>query len=344
MSVRYGYACLNVTLGRQGGFRKMIKRTFLKEGVKHASRLCVENTEILCGIIEWNEKNEIEVYRMTSDLLPWSSEYDIESLPDWTTIRSNLEIAAKIAKRSNQRLSFHPGQFNSLTSQRQSVIENCVRDLSIHGQIMDAMGLPRTREAKINIHMGGVFGDKESAMDRWCKNYELLPESVKSRITLENDDKQNCYSVSDLYKVWQRLGTPIVFDYHHHKFCDGGLSEQEALQLAVSTWGNVKPVTHYSESASIRESRDAIPQAHSDFVDGPINDWGFDIDCVIEAKAKELAVLQIKTGKDYESIYDSIRGFTNEELNQKNAKVKEAKKAVREQRSIERKLKKNMSN
>lgn len=336
MSIRFGYACLNVTLGRQGGFRHMIKRTWEKEGLPRASRLTVENTEILCGIIEWNNRNGISVYRMTSDLIPWASEYELEQLPDWRTIRSNLERAGDLAWKGGQRLSFHPGQFNCLTSPREHVVQNCIRDLRIHGEIMDVMRLPRTREAKINIHLGGAFGDKPAAAERWCKNYELLPESVKSRITLENDDKGNCYSVVDLHGVWQRTGVPIVFDYHHHKFCDGGLSERDALHLAASTWGDVRPVTHYSESASTREGRDAIPQAHSSFVDGPVNDWGLDIDCVVEAKAKELAVLQLTTGRDYEKKYDTLRGFTNDELNESVARDKEAKRTARAARRAEK--------
>ena len=332
MAIRFGYACLNVTLGRKGGFRGMIKRTWLKEGLPHASKLALENSEILCGIIEWNNRHGVKVYRMTSDLIPWASEYELEQLPDWEKINANYRRAASLARSCDQRLSFHPGQFNSLTSPREHVVKNCVRDLRIHGEIMDTMGLPRTREAKINIHMGGSFGDKESALDRWCKNFELLPESVKSRITLENDDKGNLYSAKDLNRVWQRLGVPTVFDYHHHKFCTGGLDEREALHLAASTWGGIRPVTHYSESASTREGRDAMPQAHSNFVDGPVNDWGLDIDCVVEAKAKELAVLQLVTGKNQESHYDEMRGFTNDELNAAHAKEKEKKKAARRSR------------
>jgi len=321
----------------------MIKRTFEKEGLPRASRLGVENTEILNGIIRWNNKNGIQVYRMTSDLFPWASEYEFEQLPDWRTIRSNLEAAGSLAYSTNQRLSFHPGQFNSLASARESVVLNAIRDLSIHGTVMDVMGLPRTREAKINIHLGGVFGDKDTAIDRWCKNYELLPQSVKDRITLENDDKANCYSVEDLYKVWQRLGVPIVFDYHHHKFCPGNLSEKEALHLAASTWDDIRPVTHYSESASTREGRDAIPQAHSNFVDGPVNDWGLDIDCVVEAKAKELAALQLINGVSYESKYDDLRGFTNDEFNESVARDKEKKKNERALRREEKALKKSVA-
>lgn len=335
MSIQFGYACLNVTLGRRGGFRSMIKRTWQKEGLPHASRLGVENTEILCGIIEWNNRNGIKVYRMTSDLLPWASEYELESLPDWSTIRSNLERAARIAREGGQRLSFHPGQFNCLTSPREHVVQNCVRDLRIHGEIMDTMGLPRSQQAKVNIHLGGSFGDKPGAIDRWCKNFELLPESVKSRLTLENDDKAKCFSVVDLHKVWGRTGVPTVFDYHHHRFCHDGLSERDALYMAFSTWPvDIRPVTHYSESASKREGRDCAATAHSNFVDGPVNDWGLDIDCVVEAKAKELAVMQLTTGVNLEGKYDELRGVTEEELQERTRldklKKKEEKRKAKE--------------
>jgi len=301
MPVNFGYACLNMTLGPRGGFKDMIKNTWLKFGLKKASELGLENSQRLIGIIDWNNKHGIKLYRMTSNLFPWSSEYNLTDLPDWRDIQSNLEMAARLAQRGGQRLTFHPGQFNCLASPRQSVVENCVRDLATHGEIMDIMGLPRTRESKINIHLGGVFGDKTSAIDRWCKNFDLLPDSVKTRITLENDDKANCYSVKDLYLVWQRLGVPIVFDFHHHGFCTGELSEKEALILALSTWNGIRPVTHYSESASLREGKETTLTAHSSFVTGPVNDYGLDFDCVIEAKSKELAVLQLVTGKNYEN-------------------------------------------
>lgn len=310
MSIRYGYACLNVTLGpKKGGFRNMIKRTWQCKGLPYASSLTLENVNILLGIVKWNNSNMIPVYRMTSNLAPWCSEYEFEQLPDWQRIQNGLALVGRTAAQSGQRLSFHPGQFNCLASPRDEVVKNCVTDLTRHGQIMDAIGLPRTRQNKINIHLGGTYGDKTSAADRWCKNFDLLPDSVKDRITLENDDKASGFSVLDLHEVWKRTGVPIVFDYHHHKFCTGGLSEKDALHLAASTWPDgIRPVTHYSESASLREGRDVAANAHSSFVDGPVNDWGLDIDCVVEAKAKELAIMQLTTGKNYESSYKSDGG------------------------------------
>ena len=165
--------------------------------------------------------------------------------------------------------------------------------MTIHGDVFDMIGLTRTPYNKINIHLGGAYGDKESAMERFCKNFELLPESVRSRLTVENDDKASMYSTKELYNgIYKRIGLPIVFDYHHHRFCDGGLSEQEALELAISTWpSDITPATHYSESRSAEQLDESIrPQAHSDYVYDYINTYGNDIDIMIEAKRKELAV------------------------------------------------------
>ena len=174
----------------------------------------------------------------------------------------------KYVDENNMRITSHPGPFNVLTSPHEHVVENCIKDLSVHGEVFDMMGLSRTPYNKINIHIGGVYGDKKSAMERFCKNFERLPESVKSRLTVENDDKATMYSVKDLYDgVYCKIGIPIVFDYHHHKFCTGDLSEQQALEMACTTWGDITPVVHYSESRS-KEYDDVTirEQAHSDYV------------------------------------------------------------------------------
>jgi UV DNA damage endonuclease len=161
------------------------------------------------------------------------------------------------------------------------------------------MGLSRTPYNKINIHCNGVYGDKISAMDRFCKNFELLPDSVKTRLTVENDDKASMYSVKDLMYIHERIGIPIVFDYHHHRFNTGDLSEQQALQLATSTWGDITPVVHYSESKSLHESNDKIkPQAHSDYISDYIDTYNVDVDIMIEAKAKELCLIKYRNGVD----------------------------------------------
>jgi len=163
----------------------------------------------------------------------------------------------------------------------------------MHGKIFDLLGLEKSHYNKINIHCNGVYGDKKSAMDRFCENFERLSDSVKSRLTVENDDKASMYSVKDLMYIHERIGIPIVFDYHHHKFNTGGLSEEEALKLAISTWPkNIKPIVHYSESKALHEENDKLkPQAHSDYINHLPNLYGTGVDVMVEAKAKELAIL-----------------------------------------------------
>jgi UV DNA damage endonuclease len=273
--------------------RAMRKKTFQEKGLDYASEVSLKNARDLHHIMTWNVLNGYKFFRIGSDLFPWASEYKISELKDIEQIKQWLHSAGVMAKTHGIRLTSHPGPFNVLVSPHQHVVEKCVVDLSIHGELFDMIGLSRTPYNKINIHLGGAYGDKESAMDRFCKNFELLPESVSSRLTVENDDKESMYSVKDLYYgIYNRIGVPIVFDYHHHRFCDGGLSEQDALELAISTWPEgITPATHYSESRSIEQEDDKIrPQAHSDYVYDKIETYGNEIDIMVEAKKKELAV------------------------------------------------------
>ena len=305
-----GYACINMQLsypqkygGKEKGVkpittgRSMIKRTFESKGVDYASEITLANAMDLDKIIDWNIMNDYKFFRITSALAPWKSEYEWEDLKDLKQIQMYLHSAGLKAKTHGVRITSHPGPFNVLTSPHEHVVDNCVVDLTMHGDVFDMLGQSRTHYNKINIHIGGAYGDKPKSMERFCKNFERLPDSVKSRLTVENDDKLSMYSVKELYNgVYKRIGVPIVFDYHHHRFCDGGLSEQEALELAISTWPKgITPATHYSESRSIEQKDEKIrPQAHSDYVYDKIETYGNDIDIMIEAKHKELAVQRYK--------------------------------------------------
>ena len=272
----------------------MIKRTFKQKGIPYASELSLQNTIDLIKIIEWNEAHGVKVFRITSCLFPWASEYDLKDLPDFKPIKENLEFAGKIARQYGQRLSFHPGQFNVLTSPREHVVQNCVTDLRIHGEIFDIMGMPRSPQSKINIHIGGAYGDRQSATDRWCKNFELLPESVKARLTVENDDKPNMYSTKMLYEmVHDRTGVPIVFDSHHFECGPQDSTYEDAFLMAVSSWPDgVRPQCHHSNSRKLYEDPSARAAQHSDWYYKPFNDCGFDVDVVLECKMKERALFK----------------------------------------------------
>jgi UV DNA damage endonuclease len=173
------------------------------------------------------------------------------------------------------------------------VVLNCIKDLSIHGEQMDMLGMPRDHNAKINIHIGAAYGDREAALDTWCRNFERLPESVRSRLTVENDDRKNLYSTKMLYEsVYKRLGVPIVFDSHHFQCGPQDSSYEEAFLMAYETWPNgIRPVCHHSNSKKLHEDPTCRnPAAHSDYYYEPFDSCGKSVDVAMEAKAKELAV------------------------------------------------------
>lgn len=322
MAKQLGYACINTSLRKQKVYtnRSMIRKTFDKKGLPYVSELALQNVTDLKSIIQWNIDHGIMVYRMSSGMFPWMSEYEFTDLPDYDLISSTLREAGDLAQSNGQRLSFHPGQFCVLSSPNEDVVNRSIDELDKHSQIMDMMGLPTSNMAKINIHIGGAYGDKTSALQRFCDNFKRLHPNTQSRLTVENDDKASMYSVVDLYEgVYKVVGIPIVFDYYHHKFCTGDLTEQQALELAISTW-DCKPCTHYSEcrrdeqkliiedicrtnnismdelpswptlSSIYRDFQKTKQQAHSDYIVNYIDDYGHDIDVVVEAKAKEVAV------------------------------------------------------
>ena len=304
--INLGYACINSELSskkqRITTNRSMIKRTFKAKGIEYASQLAELNTGDLLPILEWNQRHDIKVFRMSSSLFPWASEYELEALPDWDKISQNLKEAGDYAKKHGIRLSFHPGPFNILSANKDYVVKNSIVDLNIHGKVMDMLGMPRDHNAKINIHIGAAYGDRASAMKRFCKNFNLLNDSVKSRLTIENDDRPALFSTKDLYEgVYKNTGCPIVFDYHHHKFRSDGISESDALAIAVSTWGKIVPTCHYSESACLKEGKKKVMNAHSDYIYDKIENYGHRLDIVIEAKAKEKALMKYR--KDWMNEY-----------------------------------------
>ena len=294
--MKLGYACINMTLQATDGIttnRGMRQKTFNEKGLDYVSELALQNCRDLVTIIKWNEEFGIRQFRMSSDIFPWMAYYDFKDLPDYTRITNLLKGVGTLAAKYDHRLTFHPGHFNALGSPNPVVVEKTIKELNQHSEIMDLIGLTISPYNKINIHVGGAYGDKEAALQRWIDNYNKLDWNTRKRLTVENDDKENMYSVKELYEgIYKKCGVPIVFDFYHHKFCTGGLTEQEALELALSTWNGITPCTHYSESRRKEQLDESIKaQAHSDLVYKKIPTYGNEFDCVIEAKHKEMAVL-----------------------------------------------------
>ena len=294
-----GYCCINLNL-RQIPItvnRTCRKITFQEKGIAHISNLALQNVRDLVEIIKWNEKNGFKVYRMSSNMFPWMSEIQLKDLPDYQKISTILKGAGNLAVKYGQRLSFHPGPFNVLGSPNPILVTKTTKELNQTAEIMDIMGLEQSNYYPINIHCNGVYGDKKATLQRWSNNYKKLSVSAQARLVVENDDKASMYSVKDLYdSIFSEVKVPITFDFHHHRFQHGGLSEQEAFELAMTTWHyhKVKPLFHYSSCRRTFEDPTCKAQAHADFIYEQINDYGHAVDIECEAKAKEVAVLKYK--------------------------------------------------
>lgn len=291
-----GYCC--ISLGINGDKKKkdhimvnrgMTRKTFINKGLKYVSELAILNIKDTIKIIDYNIENNIYVYRMSSDSLPWMSEYEFSSLPKYDEIKSLLnQLGAKI-KANNIRVSYHPGPFNVLASEKESVVINTINELDKHAQLMDMMGLEQSTYYPINIHVNTTKPNKINAMSRFCINFDKLSDSCKKRLTIENDDSPNQYSIKDLYHgIYEVIGIPIVFDQHHFKLGPQDQTMEEAIKLAHSTW-KTRAMTHIS-SPRTHEDVKSLAIAHADYVYEEIQTFGLDFDTEIEAKHKDLAL------------------------------------------------------
>ena len=296
-AVNLGYACICSKLRERKPpvftNRSCVRKTFLDRGLAHVSELALRNVTDLTQIFAWNENHGIRFFRVSTSMFPWCSEYALRDLPDYDRIAEALAEAGALATRLGHRITSHPDHFTVIASPRTDVVRGSAHALEIQALIFDLMGFARTPFNKINIHIGGTYGDKASTLARFETQFAALSDGVKRRLTLENDDVPGQYTVDDLAPVCRKLGIPLVFDLHHQRFNKGAMSDRDALETAVATWPDgIRPVVHWSESQTGRK-----PLAHSDFVEGPLNLYGFDVsrvDVMIEAKAKERALIRYR--------------------------------------------------
>lgn len=297
----YGYCCINLTLQKNHDIkigRSMIKRTFTAKGIKYAGELAEANVRDLIEIIKWNHKQGINVYRMSSSMFPWMSEYELTDLPNWQTISNLLKGAGTLVQKYGQRVGFHPGQFCVLPSPTPKVVTSAIRELDQSALILDSMGLPQNHTYSMNIHVGGSYGDKDAAKQRFVDNFKRLSPSAQARLVLENDDKPAQYGVEDLYEIYEKTNIPITFDYHHHRCYEDPMPEKDALKLCAKTWpSGIRQLCHYSSSKKLHEDASVILRAHADYVYEKIETYNMDIDIELEVKAKELALLKYR--KEY---------------------------------------------
>ena len=300
MMKNIGYCC--IPLGCNEGKKKkeqilvnrgMVRKTFDAKGLSYVSELVIENLKDTLKVLDWNLKNHIYIYRLSSDSFPWMSEYEFSDLPKFPAIQTYMRLIGEKIKSNGIRVSYHPGPFNVLASENPSVVEKTIKELNKHAELMDLMGLDQTHFYPINIHINTTQPTREEAAQRFVDRFPLLSDSCKKRLTLENDDSPNQYSVKMLYDmVHVKTGIPIVFDQHHFNYGPQDQTMEEALRLAHSTW-STRAMTHMSSPKTL-EDNSGKQTAHADYIYEEIKTYGLDFDTEIEAKAKDLAVLKYR--------------------------------------------------
>ena len=303
MENKIGYCC--ICLGINEGKSKkdlisvnrgMVKKTFETKGLSYVSELTILNLQDTLKILDYNIKNNIKVYRMSSETFPWFTHYSFSDLPKFDTIKLLLQKIGKVVKENDMRVSYHPGPFNVLGSENPSVVAKTIDELNKHAQLLDLMELEQSTYYPINIHVNTTQPTREDAAKRFCEGFQSLSDSCKKRLTVENDDKLSQYSVKILYDlVYSKIFVPIVFDQLHYKLGPQDQTLEEALRLALSTW-KTKPLTHMSSSIK-NEDPKGLERAHADYIYEPIETFGLEFDVEVESKAKDLAVLKYR--KDY---------------------------------------------
>jgi UV DNA damage endonuclease len=298
---RIGYCCIPLGCNQNKPKKEhilvnrgMVKRTFEAKGLPYASELIILNLKDTLKVLDYNIKNNILVYRLSSDSFPWMSEYEFSDLPNFSLIKKLLKEVGDKAKSVGMRLSYHPGPFNVLASENQSVVDKTIIELNKHAELMDMIGLDQSHYYPINIHINTTKPTREEAAERFVERFSLLSESCRKRLTLENDDSPNQYSVKILHDlVYSKTNIPIVFDQHHFNYGPQDQTMEEALKLALSTWGGIKPITHMSSPKTL-EDNSGKQTAHADYIYEEIKTYGLEFDTEIEAKAKDLAVFKYR--------------------------------------------------
>jgi UV DNA damage endonuclease len=293
--MRIGYPCINLTIKNQypSTFRlKSYSEKRFLETVKN-------NLNHLLSILSFNKRNDIYFFRISSDVIPFASHPVCDV--NWSEVfKAQLEEIGDFINKNNIRVSMHPDQFVILNSKSEYIVKNSIRELQYHCKLLDSMRLPTS--AKIQIHVGGVYGDKKKAKKDFVNNFNnLLEESLKKRLVIENDDRS--YSLKDCLDINSETGIPIVFDTFHHECLNNGETFQQSLSSFIESWSYLidgNPILDYSsQSIGERKGKHAKTLDKNHFVymytefKNTIkeNQVDLDLDIMLEIKDKEKSAL-----------------------------------------------------
>ncbi|MDQ0223508.1 UV DNA damage repair endonuclease UvsE [Streptococcus moroccensis] len=284
-----GYACLNESLP-DSKIRTLRKANVTPDALRD---IISHNLNVLNRMLDYNIKHHIQMFRMSSDIIPFGSDHETNTL-NWASefAESFARLGLKIAKYQ-LRLSMHPGQYTVLNSPDPAVVSRSIAELDYHARFMEALGLDRTH--KMILHIGGVYGDKKAAMARFIEVYHTLSDNIKERLIIENDDR--LYTISDVLSISQATGAPVVYDNLHNtsNLSDSNLSDADWLEQVVKTWKpeDGKPKIHYSQQrANARIGAHTQTIYLQSFLEFYQNISDFDVDIMLEVKDKNLSAVK----------------------------------------------------
>ena len=295
---RLGYACHNMNLESiTAAHRITLKKLKTLSREEQLAKLRIvlrKNLEALRNILEFNVVHGIKLYRIPSELVPLAT-HEITS--DWDYFQefaNEFEEIGNYIKEHELRVTIHVTQYTFLNSNREEVASQAVRDIHYHSQLLDQIGLDQS--GVVVIHVGGVYGNKEAAIDRFIDRFSILNDSAKRRIVIENDDKS--FDILEVLKIARKVKVPALFDYHHYRCLDQRGDLKEVLIQVKETWGKKRMKIHYSSPKSQSNYRSHSEYINSDnfmeFINS-LKKMGLkDIDIMLECKAKDKALFKLQ--------------------------------------------------
>ncbi len=285
--MKIGYPCINRSVNCRGN------RTFrlASYSPERFIDVCTANLDCLSQVLRYNVASGILFFRISSDIIPFAS-HPVLDVAWQEILGEKLGEIGRYIRANRIRISMHPDQFVVINSNRSDVVERSVRELEYHADFLGLLGL--SEDARIQIHVGGVYGDRVGAMDRFISSYhELLDDRVRKYLSIENDDR--CYCLADCLEISRKTGIPVIFDNFHHSLLNRGEPVSGAMASAAATWGGGcgLPMVDYSSQEPGKR-----PGVHAETID--TDDFstfvetcsGLDFDIMLEIKDKEKSALQ----------------------------------------------------
>jgi UV DNA damage endonuclease len=284
--MKIGYACINNRLNCTSNSTFRLK-SYSKERLIDSVQ---NNLDCLRRILEFNIKNKLMFFRIGSQLVPFASHPICRY--NWKKhFKKQFEEIGEYIKKHRIRISMHPDQFVLINAKKKRIVKNSIKEMDYHCSVLDLMKLDST--AKVQIHVGGVYGEKEKSIKRFISNYNKLPKKIKKRFIIENDHLS--YSLKDCLEINKKTNIPVVFDSYHHECLNNGESFRKAVTAAKKTWkkkdGNL--IVHYSSEGERRGSH-AQHINIKKFKEFIKETKGLDFDIMFEIKDKEKSALKAK--------------------------------------------------